>query len=367
MQFPTIRTRPASASAAVLTALSAAAATVLTGCSGHTSDPPTANSAPITSTTRIATSGVLGNQRRPDDSCAPAPAALEDGPPTRSVHHAAGDTDVKADPQRIVVLSGTALDALCALGLQSRVVAAATPTDSSGQTSYLGTVIHNAPTAGTRSAPDMAAIKGANPDLIIGSQASATSDTYGALSAIAPTVLTGPSGAAWQDDLRMVGAATGRGVAAGALVDGFNADASKVGGQNDAPHFQVSVVQLTEGTMRVWGANNFPGSVLARIGADRPAPQRFTDKPYHEIDISKLRPSTDFSSADGDIVYLSFDSPAAKEQAKTLLDSPAWKKLAATRDNRVFIVNNEVWQTGQGIVAARGMLDDLHWLNAPIN
>jgi iron complex transport system substrate-binding protein len=119
--------------------------------------------------------------------------------------------------------------------------------------------------------------------------------------------------------------------------------------------------------MRIWGANNFPGSVLARIGADRPAPQRFSDKPYREIDISKLRSGTDFSAADGDIVYLSFESPAAKDNAAALLDSPAWKKLAATRDNRVFIVNNEVWQTGQGIVAARGMLDDLHWLNAPIN
>jgi len=26
-----------------------------------------------------------------------------------------------------------------------------------------------------------------------------------------------------------------------------------------------------------------------------------------------------------------------------------------------------VWQTGQGLVAARGILNDLKWLNAPIN
>ena len=63
MQFPTSRTRLSSASAAVLTALCATAATVLTGCSGHTAEPQAANSAPITSTTRIATAGVLGNQR----------------------------------------------------------------------------------------------------------------------------------------------------------------------------------------------------------------------------------------------------------------------------------------------------------------
>jgi iron complex transport system substrate-binding protein len=33
----------------------------------------------------------------------------------------------------------------------------------------------------------------------------------------------------------------------------------------------------------------------------------------------------------------------------------------------VFVVNDEVWQTGEGIVAARGVLDDLRYVNAPIN
>ena len=56
-----------------------------------------------------------------------------------------GDIDVPADPQRIVVLSGDQLDALCALGLQSRIVAAALPDGSPSQPSYLGTVIHDVP------------------------------------------------------------------------------------------------------------------------------------------------------------------------------------------------------------------------------
>jgi iron complex transport system substrate-binding protein len=50
-----------------------------------------------------------------------------------------------------------------------------------------------------------------------------------------------------------------------------------------------------------------------------------------------------------------------------LFDGDAWRKLSANRDNRVFAVNDEVWQTGEGIVAARGILDDLRTLNAPIN
>ncbi len=356
--------------AAAASLATAVSVTLISGCDslGGTPAQPSSANPLITSTTRIAGAGVLGNQRRPDDSCAPDPAPLDEGPPTREVRHAAGSTEVPADPQRIVVLSGDQLDALCALGLQSRVVAAALPDGSSSQPSYLGTVVHDLPGVGTRTAPDLTAIRSAAPELILGSQ-SLTPQEYGPLSAIAPTVFTGPPGAAWQDTVRTVGAATGRLDAANRLVDGFNEDAEKTGVQNDATHFQASVVRLTETTMRVYGVDDFPGSVLATVGVDRPAAQRFNDKPYVEIGTTDedLENSPDFSAADGDIVYVSFDSPAAKQRAGTVLGSDAWRKLSATRDNRVFAVNDEVWQTGEGIVAARGILDDLRWLNAPIN
>jgi iron complex transport system substrate-binding protein len=355
------------ASAAVLTAI---VVTLASGCGslGNSAPPPAAQKSVITSTTKIASAGVLGNQRRPDESCAPDPAALDPGPPDREVRHAAGTTTVHADPQRIVVLSGDQLDALCALGLQSRVVAAALPDGSTSQLSYLGKAIHDVPGVGTRSEPDMQAIKAANPDLILGC-AALTPDAYPQLTAIAPTVFTGPPGAKWEDNLRTAGAATGRLDAANALVDGFKQAADKTGADNDATHFQASVVQLTDTTMRVYGADTFPGSVLAAVGVDRPAAQRFTDKPYVEIGITDtdLENSPDFSAADGDIVYISFASPAAKDRAPAVLGSDAWKKLSANRDNRVFAVNNEVWQTGEGIVAARGMLADLKRVNAPIN
>ena len=344
--------------------------TVVSGCGspGSGEESASGRQSVVTSTTKIASAGVLGNQRRPDESCAAEPTPPDPGPPDRTVRHAAGETQVRADPQRIVVLSGDQLDGLCALGLQSRIVAAALPDGSDAQPSYLGTVIHDVPAAGTRGAPDMAAIKAATPDLILGSEA-LTPEAFGELSAIAPTVFSGPPGAAWQDNLRTVGDATGRLDAANGLIDGFEKAADKTGADNDATHFQASVVQFTDTTMRVYGTDNFPGNVLGAVGVDRPAAQRFTDKPYLEIGISDtdLDNSPDMSAADGDIVYISFDSPAAKDRAPTVLDSDAWKKLSANRDNRVFAVNNEVWQAGDGIVAARGILDDLRWVNTPIN
>jgi iron complex transport system substrate-binding protein len=348
--------------------LAAVAMTVAGGCSDSAKNPaPSAARSLVTSTTEIAGAGVLGNQRRPDESCAHDPARLDPAPPG-PIRHAAGETTVVADPQRIVVLAGDELDALCALGLQSRIVAAALPDGSTGQPSYLGTVVHDLPGVGTRSAPDLAAIAAAKPDLILGSQA-LTPQSYPALSAIAPTVFTDAPGAKWQDNLRTTGAATGRAEAAGDLLGDFTDQAKQKGIANDAAHFQASVVEFTDTTMRVYGAANFPASVLSDVGVDRPAAQRFTDKPYIEIGISDadLDRAPDLSPADGDILYLSFASQSAKDRAPAVLDSAPWRKLSANRDNRVFIVNNEVWQAGRGLVAARGILDDLRWLNAPIN
>ncbi|MCX6487408.1 MAG: ABC transporter substrate-binding protein [Mycobacterium sp.] len=301
------------------------------GCSTPADGPAAGSgSGVVTSTTKIASAGVLGNQRRPDESCAPEPARLDAAPP-EPVRHAAGQT-------------------------------------TTAQPSYLGTVMHNLPPAGSRGALDLAAIAASRPDLILASQV-LTPEAFGALSEIAPTVFTAASGARWQDNLRIVGAATARATAAAELIAGFDAQAKQAGAANDATHFQASVVQLTESVLRVWGADNFPASILAAVGVDRPVAQRFSDKPYLEIGITDadLARSPDLSAADGDIVYMSFASAAAKDRAPTVLDSEAWRRLSANRDNRVFVVNNEVWQSGQGLIAARGIIEDLRWLNAPIN
>ncbi|OBF66994.1 Fe3+-citrate ABC transporter substrate-binding protein [Mycobacterium sp. 852002-51971_SCH5477799-a] len=352
----------------------AVTAVVILACSGCGSDKPagqTPGRSLITPTTQIAGAGVLGNDRRSDDSCARDAAAADPGPPRRPVHNAAGVdpavVQVPADPQRIVVLSGDQLDTLCALGLQSRMVGAALPDGSSSQPAYLGGAVHGVPGIGSRSHPDVKAIAAARPDLILGSQG-LTPTLYPQLTAIAPTVFTAAPGAAWQDNLRAVGAATGRDAAANSLISGFTQRATDIGARHDASHFQASIVQLTTGTIRVYGANNFPASVLGAVGVERPASQRFTDKPYIEIGASDadLSKNPDLSIADADVVYVSCDTPAA-DRAATILDSNPWRKLSANRDNRVYIVNNEIWQAGEGLIAARGIVDDLRLVNAPIN
>lgn len=358
-----------------LLAAIAVAAALVAACSGCGTGKPGSKASTrslVTPTTQIAGAGVLGNDRRPEEACAKNAAAADPGPPTRQTHNAAGvDPDVvrvPAEARRIIVLSGDQLDALCALGLQSRVVAAALPDGSSSQPAYLGAAVHGLPGVGTRANPDLGAIAAAHPDLILGSQG-LTPKLYPKLAAIAPTVFTAAPGAAWEDNLRGVGAATARSAAVAELIKGFAERANQVGTRHDAAHYQASIVQLTTNTVRVYGSDNFPASVLTAVGVDRPPSQRFTDKAYVEIGASDadLAKTPDFSAADADIIYVSCASPAAAERAATVLDSDSWRRLSATHDNRVFVVNDEVWQTGEGLVAARGIVADLRWVNAPIN
>jgi iron complex transport system substrate-binding protein len=351
----------------------AAVALVCGGCgSPHPGPQGSSTRSLVTPTTQIAGAGVLGNDRVPDESCARDAASADPGPSPRLVHNAAGVAPevvaVPPDPQRLVVLSGDQLDGLCALGLQSRIVAAAVPDGSSSQPAYLGAAVHRLPGAGTRSNPDLKAIAAAHPDLILGSQG-LTPKLYPQLAAIAPTVFTAAPGAAWEDNLRALGAATARGSAVEGLISGFTQRAAQIGAAHDAAHFQASIVQLTATTMRIYGANNFPASVLAAVGVDRPAAQRFTDKAYIEVGITDadLAKAPDFSAADADAVYVSCTTGAAADRAATLFDSDPWRKLSANHDNRVYVVNDEIWQSGEGVIAARGIVDDLRLVNAAIN
>lgn len=94
------------------------AALVTATVSGCTEKPTNETPSTLaTSTTKIASAGVLGNARKPDESCAKDAAAVDPSAPRREVRHAQGETEVPEDAKRIVVLDAGAIDTLCALGL----------------------------------------------------------------------------------------------------------------------------------------------------------------------------------------------------------------------------------------------------------
>ncbi|MGL4305996.1 MAG: ABC transporter substrate-binding protein [Mycobacteriaceae bacterium] len=341
----------------LLTATSLCAAALVAGTLSSTS---ACSSAPINdyqstltkSTTKIASAGVVGNSRRPDALCGPAAPMDSSGVSQnlRVVTHSVGSTAVPADPQRIVVLDTSALDAACALGLQDRVVGAATSDTTKTNPRYLGSAINAIPTVGSTSAPDINQIARLHPDVILGS--TKTSESYGILSAIAPTVST-PSTAPWRSNFLTQAQALGRLETAREALATYDNDARQASLDLSAPQTQASVIWFFSEDTLIAGPGSFAGQILTDLGVQRPPPQRLGEP------AKEAAPLEQYNDAEGDLIYVSFAGDAARERGTKVLKSSEWKDLSAVKASRIFVVNEEIWITAIGITAARAILADL--------
>lgn len=338
------RRRPGPRAAAAVAV--AAAALVASGCASV--DAPAVGSDGVArSTTRIAGSPVLGVERSPATACGPA-APLDPG------------AAPALDADRIVAVGTGALDTLCALGLQGRVVAVASPAGAA-PLRYLGAWAGSAGSAGPADRVDVAAVSRARPDLILIDDAysaqTATLAGTGARTAAVPTA------GAWTGTVDATAAAVGRSSSARALVAQFRTAAATTGHDIAAGQTQASVARITDDGIETAGPSSFAGQVLADTGVPRPPAQRYGSPETRQVDPADLSP------LEGDVLYIGFagkdagDADAggatpAEQRGTRLMDSDAWQGLAVT-ENRTFTVDDGVWFRGRGLVAARGILDDL--------
>lgn len=328
--------------------LTAAVAT-LVACGGTPADD--AASSIVRSTTNVAGAGVLGNARDAALACGPTapvdPAGVTGT--TRTVVHAAGETVVPADPQRIVVLDRGGLDTLCALGLQGRLVGAADPLPT-----HLGPAVAGAESVGDPRQPDVERIAALRPDLILMGPTSSAPDSYPRLTSIAPTVPATHDPADWKDDVALAGTALGRGADTRRLLAEYQNAAADTGRTLGAQQTQASIVEFTADSIRLYGPASFPGQILADAGVQRPPSQRLagTDR-FIEIGEPEL------GQAEGDIVYVAFRGESGRDAGIAVMKGDPWLALGAVRDRRVFAVDDDIWMTGYGLVAAHAILDDL--------
>ncbi|MFC4126346.1 iron-siderophore ABC transporter substrate-binding protein [Nocardia rhizosphaerae] len=335
---------PARSRGAVAVAALLCAALVTAGCADKTDDA----SSIVRTTTNIAGAGVVGADRDTATAC-PQPSAPDAGAgATRSVTHVAGVTEVPADPQRIVVLTSSALDAVCAVGLWERVAGAVTLDGPRPQPMYLGYGVLEVPSIGPIGAPDPARVAELKPDLILGDVAPAGGD-YAALSAIAPTVLIG-SGASWQSDFMAYAAGLNRRDAAESALRNYRTEARDLGTALNAGQSQASVLRFTADTTRVQGSDTFAGQILADVGVQRPTAQRGTSFDVATDELATL--------AEGDIVYVMFAGETGEDHGRQIMRSDEFEALGAATDRRVFAVDDTIWHT-TGLTAARAVLTDL--------
>lgn len=112
-----------------------------------------------------------------------APSTEVAGEEVITITHTLGETEVKTNPQRVVVFDYPALDTLNALGVDSVVGVPGKDRLPEGLEVYSADKYTN---VGTIKEPDLEAVKSSNPDLIIISGRQA--DYYEQLNEIAPTI-----------------------------------------------------------------------------------------------------------------------------------------------------------------------------------
>ncbi len=274
--------------------------------------------------------------------------------PARIVQHAMGSTEIPSEPQRIVVLDQTFVDA--AFTLDTPLVGfTGIPGSGSGLPAYLGDARarlgEDAVFLGGIDEPNLEQVAALQPDLILSTKVE-HEEIYDKLSAIAPTVFSETSGPTWKNNIRLLARSIGKESLAEERIGAYEQRAREIGDAIRAAEGRnptVSVVRFLPSGTRLYQRDSFSGIVLDDTGLARPPSQ---DVNEFAVEISEER----ILDADADHIYVTITaSDEAKQAQQRFTANPLWSQLTG----EVFVVDDAVWGLATGLQGAQAMLDDL--------
>ncbi|MFB7913901.1 ABC transporter substrate-binding protein [Streptomyces sp. NPDC056061] len=275
---------------------------------------------------------------------------------THTVKTAMGDVEVPVAPKRVVVLDTGELDSALSLGV--RPVGATHSASEDGFPAYLpADRTKGIKEVGEIANPNLETVASLKPDLILTSKVR-DGDRYDQLKAIAPTVMTESTGSAWKQNFQLHAEALGKQAEAKKVVAAYDAHVAKVteaiGGKAKAAATEVNFVRFVEGAdIRIYGKQNYIGSILADLGMGRPA---ITDKAKDGFSYDVSAEKIDL--ADADVIFTSTYGDPAKAGTTKTMNGGLWKGLRASKTGKVFKVDDRLWIAGIGYTAADEILDE---------
>jgi len=269
------------------------------------------------------------------------------------ITHAMGTTEVPENPQRVVVLTNEGTEALLAVGVKP--VGAVRSWLGDPWYDHIAEQMEGVEVVGEESAVNLELIAALQPDLIIGNK-TRQEKIYEQLSAIASTVFSERLRGDWKINFAVYTEAVGKRVEGENVLARFDAKLaalSKALGDRKAE--KISLVRFMAGRTRIYYKDTFAGIILSQIGFARPASQ---DKDTFADEVTKER----IPEMDGDrlfyFVYETGDGDA-EARAAEWTDEPLWKNLEAVKTGKVYPVDDAIWNTAGGVIAANLMLDDI--------
>ncbi|MEU3222960.1 iron-siderophore ABC transporter substrate-binding protein [Streptomyces sp. NPDC006976] len=330
-------------------ALAVAAALSLAACGADSSGSGSSAQGPETKDSKSVAKG----GKDFGDAAAKTAALGTDAEPgqwPRTVKHAMGSTEIKARPERVVVLDVGELDNVVSLGVKPVGLA---PTEGSPELpSYLKKDAGSPKNIGTINSLNLEAIAALKPDLILGSQLRAA-NSYDELSKIAPTVFSIRPGFTWKENYLLNAAALDKTAQAEANLASYKKKAEALGDKLGADKPTVSMVRyLPDGVIRLYANASFIGTILKDVGIPRPKNQDIAD-------LAAEVSAENIDQADADYIFTGVYGEAKATDKSKAQANPLWKNLKAVKDGHAYDVPDETWYLGLGVTAADEVLNDL--------
>lgn len=208
---------------------------------------------------------------------------------------------------------------------------------------------------GEESAVNLEIVASLQPDLIIGNKVG-QEKLYEQRSAIAPTVMSERLRGDWRPNLELYTKAVGEEAEGKALLAAFDARAAALSGAlGDAKNEEISLVRFMADLTRIYYKDTFAGGILEQIGFKRPATQ---DKLEFADDVTKER----IPEMEGDrLFYFTYETGDGRgeKQASEWTNEALWQNLEVVEAGKAHPVDDAVWNTAGGVLAANVLLDDI--------
>ncbi|MCQ3978187.1 MAG: hypothetical protein DPW09_32580 [Anaerolineae bacterium] len=302
------------------------------------------------------TIGILANEYSMDnllEVLAAGHGSATQATSTRLIQHAMGETEVPANPQRVVTLDMAELDTVLTLGLKP--VGSVTIFGDGVFPDYLQNQTEGIEVVGVIASPNLEKIKALHPDLILGNKIRDEA-IYPLLSEIAPTVFAEQLGAAWQDNFRLYAEALGKQAEAEQIMTAYEQRLANLRTQlgDRADRLEISMVRFIEGgTVRIYHRSSFIGVILDDAGLQRPVSQQLQDEVWTEVNKELI------ADMDGDVIFYGVYGPPEDSLLADYQADPLWAHLKAVQNGQVYPVPDDYWYTSVGFTAANRVIDDL--------
>ncbi|MEY9979138.1 ABC transporter substrate-binding protein [Lysinibacillus sp. RC79] len=279
-----------------------------------------------------------------------------------SVEHAMGTTKVKDTPKRVVVLTNEGTEALLALGIKP--VGAVQSWTGDPWYDHIKDQMEGVEVVGIEHEINIEKIASLKPDLIIGNKLRQEKD-YAKLSKIAPTVFSETLRGDWKENFKLYAKAVNQEAKGEEVLKAYDEKLQAVKEKlGDKTNQEVSFVRFMADKSRIYYTDSFSGIIFDALGFKRVPAQAELFKDNAKLGNLAIEVGKEaIPKMDGDVIfYFTYmptgDDSALKTEEEWTKD-PLWNNLSAVQKGNAHKVDDVIWNTAGGILAADIMLDQI--------